>query len=78
MAIGQCLTSFFAVWTVHHDCDRGSVARTVRSRLKSFLTYGMFFHLEHHLFPRVPTSRLSILASRVDRAVPGLSGRRVF
>src|SRR5262249_39003380 len=20
MAIGQCLTSFFAVWTVHHDC----------------------------------------------------------
>ena len=22
MAIGQCMTSFFAVWTVHHDCDR--------------------------------------------------------
>jgi fatty acid desaturase len=78
MAVGQCLTSFFAVWTVHHDCDRHSVARTVRSRVKSFLTYGMFFHLEHHLFPRVPTSRLSVLASRLDQTVPGLRGRRVF
>jgi fatty acid desaturase len=79
MAVGQCLTSFFAVWTVHHDCDRDDVvARTVRSRLKSLLTYSMFFHLEHHLFPRVPTSRLRILASRLDEAVPGLSAKRVF
>jgi fatty acid desaturase len=22
MMTGQCLTAFFAVWTVHHDCDR--------------------------------------------------------
>jgi fatty acid desaturase len=79
MAVGQCLTSFFAVWTVHHDCDRDDVvARTVRSRLKNVLTYSMFFHLEHHLFPRVPTSRLSILASRLDEAVPGASAKRVF
>src|SRR5262249_23637541 len=21
MLVGQCLTAFFAVWTVHHDCD---------------------------------------------------------
>src|SRR5439155_24923231 len=24
MAIGQCLTALFAVWTVHHDCDDAS------------------------------------------------------
>jgi fatty acid desaturase len=79
MVVGQGLTSFFAVWTVHHDCDRHVfIARTVRSRFKSILTYSMFFHLEHHLFPRVPTSRLSILASRLDRVAPGLSEKRVF
>ena len=22
MIVGQCFTAFFAVWTVHHDCDR--------------------------------------------------------
>src|SRR5262249_5823912 len=33
MVLGQCLTAFFAVWTVHHDCDRSHfIARTVRSR----------------------------------------------
>lgn len=36
MALGQTLTGFFAVWTVHHDCDRWQqIARTLRHRLKS-------------------------------------------
>ena len=27
MAIGQCLTAFFAVWTVHHGCsEHGALA----------------------------------------------------
>jgi hypothetical protein len=32
MAAGQCLTAFFAVWTVHHPCEaaRGPIARTIR------------------------------------------------
>jgi fatty acid desaturase len=30
----------------------------------------MFFHLEHHLFPQVPTARLHILARRLDAAEP--------
>jgi hypothetical protein len=35
MAIAHCLTAFFAVWTVHHDCDpEPDVARTMRNRLK--------------------------------------------
>jgi fatty acid desaturase len=59
VAIGQCLTAFVAVWTVHHDCqpDR-ALARTIRGCFKSFVTHNMFYHLEHHLFPAVPTCRL--------------------
>ena len=71
MAAGQCLTAFFAVWTVHHGCSRtGPLARTVRGRFRATITFSMFFHLEHHLFPQVPTARLHILARRLDAAAP--------
>jgi Fatty acid desaturase len=79
MALGQCLTAFFAVWTVHHDCAHATFpARTLRHPLKALLTYSMFYHVEHHLFPAVPTRRLSILAQRLDRAAPDLAVLRVF
>jgi fatty acid desaturase len=56
MMAGQCMTAFFAVWTVHHGCSRaGPLARTVRNRFRAAVTFSMFFHLEHHLFPQVPT-----------------------
>jgi fatty acid desaturase len=79
MAVGQCLTSFFAVWTVHHDCDRnGPFARTLRGMLKNGATYNMFFHVEHHLFPAVPTCHLPQLAERLDKVAPQLTRLRVF
>ena len=79
MLVGQCLTAFFAVWTVHHDCDRSHyIALTIRGRVKSVLTFNMFYHVEHHLFPRVPTYRLPELARRLDQRAPELSTRRVF
>lgn len=79
MVAGQCLTAFFAVWTVHHDCDAGSaMARTMRGKTKALLTYNMFFHVEHHLFPAVPTCKLGVLATRLDAAAPELSMNRVF
>jgi fatty acid desaturase len=78
MVIGHCLTAFFAVWTVHHDCEETVPARTIRGRLKPFVTYEMFYHLEHHLFPAVPTRRLPELARRLDAVAPELSERRVF
>jgi fatty acid desaturase len=53
-------------------------ARTIRGRLKPFVTYEMFYHLEHHLFPAVPTRRLPELARRLDAVAPELSERRVF
>jgi fatty acid desaturase len=72
MAVGQSLTAFFAVWTVHHDRPSGVIARTTRSRLKSAITFDMFYHLEHHLYPAVPTPHLHLLAARVDHARPDL------
>lgn len=79
MGIGQCLTAFFAVWTVHHGCDRsGIIARTLRNPFKSAIAFDMFFHLEHHLFPKVPTCRLPTLARRLDSAAPDLDLKQVY
>lgn len=79
MAAGQCLTAFFAVWTVHHDCPPDGVfARTIRRPLMAWLSYGMFYHVEHHLFPAVPTRNLPLLAARIDAVAPEWNAQRVF
>ena len=79
MVVGQCLTAFFAVWTVHHDCDESDVfARTQRGWLKNFISYDMFYHVEHHLFPKVPQRNLPEIAKRLDGVVPELMNKRVF
>lgn len=70
MLAAYSFSAFFAVWTVHHDCDHDgwNSARTLRSPWKSLLFYNMFFHIEHHLFPAVPTCHLPELARRLDKA----------
>jgi fatty acid desaturase len=79
MAIGQCLTAFFAVWTVHHHCDRTHyIARTVRNKIKNGITFNMFLHIEHHLFPRVPTCHLPELSRRIDGVAPELKSKIAF
>jgi fatty acid desaturase len=79
MLIGQCLTAFFAVWTVHHHCDRTHyIARTIRHRIKNAITFNMFRHIEHHLFPGVPTCHLTELSKRIDIAAPELKRKIVF
>lgn len=78
MALGGCFTGFFAVWTVHHDCDKAHVARTQRGWLKNFVSYDMFYHLEHHLFPHVPTCHLPELARRLDDVSPNVRRKTVF
>lgn len=71
MLAGECMTGFFAVWTVHRGCrSEGQIARTQRGWLKNFISYSMFYHLEHHLFPAVPTCKLPELARRLDDACP--------
>ena len=79
MAIGQCLTAFFAVWTVHHDCDDSStMSRTLRNRWKSAIAFNMFFHAEHHLYPKVPTCHLPELAARIDAVAPDFAKQQVY
>jgi fatty acid desaturase len=79
MTVGECMTGFFAVWTVHHDTDRGDLlVRTQRGRWINRLTYSMFFHAEHHLFPLVPTCHLAQLAGRLDSAVPHARWKQVM
>ena len=70
MLSAYCLSAFFAVWIVHHDCDHDSWdhSRTIRSKWKSLLVFNMFYHIEHHLFPQVPTCHLPELAKRLDNA----------
>lgn len=75
MLTAQCLTAFFAVWITHHGCETDLVARTQRGRLLNLVSYNMFYHLEHHLFPAVPVSRLPRLAARIDAAAPRLAAR---
>lgn len=75
MTVAQCLTSFFAVWITHHDCEPDQLARTQRSALINRLSYNMFLHLEHHLFPGVPVRRLDILSRRIAVVDPAFAGR---
>ncbi len=79
MLVGQGFSAFFAVWTVHHDCDRSHfIARTLRNDVKSFVSYNMFYHVEHHLFPAVPTCHLPELSKRLDAVAPELRTKQVF
>ena len=76
MIIAQCLTALFAVWITHQGTgDTGLAARSQRGILAR-LAYLMFYHREHHLFPRVPVRRLPELAERLDRGVPGYAAAR--
>jgi fatty acid desaturase len=79
MLTGQCFTAFFAVWTVHHDCASARrIARTQRGWLKNVVSYDMFHHVEHHLFPAVPTCHLPELSRRLDRAAPDYKDLTVY
>jgi fatty acid desaturase len=78
MLIGECFTGFFAVWAVHHDCAPGDAGRTQRGRCLNGLSYSMFFHAEHHLFPAVPTCHLATLAERLDAITLKFAGKQVL
>lgn len=69
MILGECCTAFFTVWTVHHDCEEEMHSRTLRSKWKNRISYNMFYHLEHHLYPKVPTIHLPKLAKRIDEHI---------
>ncbi|UHO39595.1 fatty acid desaturase [Chryseobacterium capnotolerans] len=79
MIFGELLMAFFAVWTVHHDThENPGIARTQRGFWKNKLTFSMFYHMEHHLFPAVPTIKLPELADRIDKKLPELNKKQTF
>jgi fatty acid desaturase len=79
MLLAEFLMAFFAVWTVHHHTeDNPTFARTQRQGWKNKITFSMFYHLEHHLFPAIPTIKLPELADRIDQAIPELEKKQTF
>ncbi|MGV3773283.1 MAG: fatty acid desaturase [Verrucomicrobiales bacterium] len=78
MVFGECMTGFFAVWTVHHHCDHDDFARTQRGKWWNLVFYNMFLHKEHHLYPQVPTAHLGILAERLDNKAAHFAIRQVL
>lgn len=79
MVFAEFLMAFFAVWTVHHDTeDSPEFARTQRADWKNKITFSMFYHLEHHLFPAVPTIKLPELARRIDNVFPDIEKKQTF
>jgi len=78
MLTGECMTGFFAVWTVHHGCEAHEPGRTQHGRWLNLISYSMFLHAEHHLFPAVPTPHLKQLARRIEVAIPAQNRRQVL
>lgn len=77
MLLAQCLSAFFAVWITHQGTGSSGVAARSQRGILARLAYLMFYHREHHLFPKVPVRRLPDLADRLDRTVPGYAANRL-
>ena len=70
MILANTMVGFFAVWSVHHGCDEIVYARSERHPFINLLTFNLLYHIEHHLFPAVPTNHLPELAKRLDLHAP--------
>ena len=68
IVFGSWLFPYVGVKLVHSDPGQNllSGTRTMRGRVVSILGCGLTFHLEHHLYPRVPGHKLRFLAQRLD------------
>lgn len=55
-----------------------TIDRTQRNPIINALTFNLFYHVEHHLFPAVPTHHLPKLAQRLDNYAPQLTKNRVI
>lgn len=66
--LGSWIFPYVGVKLVHSDPGNNVLkgTRTMRGKLVSLLGCGLTFHLEHHLYPRVPGHKLRHLAKRLD------------
>ena len=65
---GSWIFPYVGVKMVHNDPgdDVLQGTRTLRGALVNRLSCGLSFHLEHHLYPRVPGHKLHTLSQRLD------------
>ena len=68
VVVGGWLYPLLTVYLPHHNYGDEAVtqARTLRGRFLPTLLLEQTYHLEHHLYPRVPSHKLPELARRLD------------
>jgi beta-carotene hydroxylase len=81
--VGSWVYPLLTVYLPHHDFgddDPLTQTRTLRGRIIPAMFLELTYHLEHHLYPQVPTHRLAELARRLDPtlAAAGVQPRRVI
>jgi beta-carotene hydroxylase len=80
--VGSWVYPLLTVYLPHHDYGDSALTqtRTLRGRLVPAVFLELTYHLEHHLYPQVPSHRLAELARRLDPflAQAGVRPRRVI
>jgi beta-carotene hydroxylase len=66
--LGTWLNPFVTAYFPHHHVGADAVhhAKTIHGRIIPWLLLGLGYHLEHHLYPRVPGHHLHKLADRLQ------------
>jgi beta-carotene hydroxylase len=66
--VGSWVYPLLTVYLPHHDYGDTPLTqtRTLRGRIVPALFLELTYHLEHHLYPRVPSHRLPELARRLE------------
>jgi len=79
--VGSWVYPLLTVYLPHHDYGDTPLTqtRTLRGRLLPAMFLELTYHLEHHLYPQVPSHRLAELARRLDPFLrrAGITPRRV-
>jgi beta-carotene hydroxylase len=80
--VGSWVYPLLTVYLPHHDYGDTPLTqtRTLRGRVLPAIFLELTYHLEHHLYPQVPSHRLAELARRLDPffAVAGVQPRKVI
>jgi fatty acid desaturase len=79
--VGSWVYPLLTVYLPHHDFGDTPLTqtRTLRGRLLPAMFLELTYHLEHHLYPQVPSHRLAELSRRLDPFLyrAGVRPRRV-
>jgi fatty acid desaturase len=77
--VGSWVYPLLTVYLPHHDYGDTPLTqtRTVRGRMLPAVFLELTYHLEHHLYPQVPSHNLAELARRLDPVLAGAGVRPV-